>query len=138
MGHVHKFTGDTEALDWEEQTVVHYGEAEGARGATLKWIIGPAEPTPYFAIRYVEIEAGGWTPLDYHAHDHGVLVVRGGGTLSHGDEETELSYGDAAYIAPYERHQFRNTGNEPFGFICVVPQKRLLRQLKTARTAQMV
>jgi len=130
MGSIHKFIGNAGTFDWERQKTVSYGKAEGAKGASMKWIIGPFEHTPYFAMRYIEIEPGGWSSLDQHEHDHGVFVLRGQGKVRHGDVETDITYGDAVYIPPNEVHQFINTGNEPFGFLCVIPRKRLLRQLK--------
>jgi len=31
--------------------------------------------------------------------------------------------GDFAFVAPDELHKFRNAGDEPFVFICVVPKE---------------
>ncbi len=38
-----------------------------------------------------------------------------------GDEEVEVGPGDVVYIPGNERHQFRAVGDEPLGFLCVVP-----------------
>jgi ribulose-bisphosphate carboxylase large chain len=35
-----------------------------------------------------------------------------------------VEYGDVAYVAPNEPHQFRARGDEPFGFFCVVDADR--------------
>ena len=49
-------------------------------------------------MRYFAAQPGGHTSLDQHAHDHGVYVLHGRARLRLGDE--------------------------PFGFLCVVPAKR--------------
>lgn len=130
MGNVHRFVGQDNTLDWEGQKIVSYGEADGAKRASLRWILGPFKRSPHFALRYVQIEPGGWSSLDQHVHDHGVFVLRGRGRVRHGEEESDIAYGDVVYIPSNEPHQFINTGHEPFGFLCIIPQKRLLRELK--------
>ena len=130
MGSIHKFIGDEVTLDWERQEPVVYGEAQGAAGASMKRIIGPFEDMARFALRYVQIEPGGWSSLDQHEHDHGVFVLRGRGRVRHGDMETDIAHGDVVYIAPNEVHQFTNAGDEPLRLLCVIPNKRLLEPLK--------
>mgnify|MGYP000620955464 CR=1 FL=1 len=34
-----------------------------------------------------------------------------------------LGAGEFAFVPPHETHQFRNTGDEPFVFICAVPKE---------------
>ena len=62
--------------------------------------------------------------LDQHAHDHGVYVLHGCARLRLGDDEYELNAGDIVYIPGNEVHQFFTSGNEPFGFLCIVPAQR--------------
>ena len=87
----------------------------------VRRLIGPAEGAPNFAVRYFEVQPGGCTSLDQHDHDHGVLVLRGRGEVLLGQQVTELSFGDAVYVSPREVHQFRCIGDEPLGFLCVIP-----------------
>jgi quercetin dioxygenase-like cupin family protein len=75
-------------------------------------------------MRYFAVQPGGYTSLDQHAHDHGVYVLHGCARLRLGHEEHELHTGDVVYIAGNEIHQFFALGDEPFGFLCVVPAKR--------------
>jgi len=130
MGSIHRFVGHEGDLNWERQETVSYGEAEGAKAASMKWIIGWFEETAYVAMRYVQIEPGGWSSLEQHDHDHSVFVLRGQGKVRHGDAETDIAYRDVVYIPPNELHQFISTGDEPLGFLCVIPNKRLVQQLK--------
>lgn len=135
MGNIRRFIGDEDTFEWESQTIDEYGEAHGAKDACIKWIIGPLEHAPHFAIRYVEIQSGGYSTLETHEHDHGVIVLKGKGSVLHQDQEEAISYGDAIYIPPNEIHQFRNIGDEPLGFLCVIPNKELLKELTTLRNA---
>lgn len=129
MGVIHKFQGDPDRFDWEGIIPKGY-ESKDIRGATVRWLISENEKAPYFAMRYFEVEPGGWTDLGRHAHDHGVIILRGKGKVLLGEKETEISFGDVVYVPPNELHQFKNTGDEPFGFICVIPNKDVLSKIK--------
>jgi len=37
--------------------------------------------------------------------------------------ETPVGPGDYVYVAPNEMHNFKNTGAEPFEFVCIVPAR---------------
>ena len=39
-----------------------------------------------------------------------------------GEEEFEVTFGDVVYISPDEVHQLKSIGDEPFGFLCVIPR----------------
>src|SRR5690349_15832167 len=69
-----------------------------------------------FHVRYFEIAPGGFSSLEHHRHEHVVIVLRGRGEVWLGDEAHPLGFGDVVYVAPHEVHQFRNRGEEPFGF----------------------
>ena len=126
MGVIHRYKGQ---FEWEGVSLSHYPPEKEMKGVSVRWLIGPAEKAPNFALRYFEIEPGGWTSLDQHAHDHGVVILRGRGQVLLGGEEADRSnpvevvFGDVVYISPYEVHQFKNTGDEPMGFLCVIPPR---------------
>jgi quercetin dioxygenase-like cupin family protein len=120
MGVIHRYKGE---FDWEGVSVGHYPPEREMKGVTVRWLIGPAEKAPHFALRYFEIEPGGWSSLDRHAHDHGVVVLRGRGEVRLSEEEFTVTFGDVVYIPPYEVHQIRNTGDEPLGFLCIIPPR---------------
>ena len=77
-----------------------------------------------FHVRYFEIAPGGFSSLEQHRHEHVVVVLRGHGQVRLGDDVYPLGFGDVVYVAPDEAHQFRNSGGEPFGFLCVVDARR--------------
>jgi quercetin dioxygenase-like cupin family protein len=122
VGCLHRFRCVGASFEWEGVNAQAY-EAPEVRGATVRWLIGPQEKAPHFAMRYFEVEPGGWTSLDSHEHDHGVMVLRGRGCVLLGDDEVEVSFGDIVYVPPYELHQFKNAGREPLGFLCVIPAR---------------
>jgi quercetin dioxygenase-like cupin family protein len=98
------------------------------RDVSVRWLIGPAEKAPNFALRYFEIEPGGWSSLDRHAHDHGVVILRGRGQVLLGAETFKVAFGDVVYIPPHEVHQFKSVGDEPLGFLCVIPPKEPIEE----------
>lgn len=126
MGVIHHYKGQ---FDWEGVGLSRYPPEKEMKGVSVRWLIGPTEKAPNFALRYFEIEPGGWTSLDQHAHDHGVMILRGRGQVLLGEEDADcgspvkVAFGDVVYIPPYEMHQFKNIGDEPLGFLCVIPAR---------------
>lgn len=120
MSWVRKFTGSQGALEWAAVDPEAYDDLD-VQGVSVRWLIGPGQETPNFALRYFEIEPGGKTSLDRHVHDHGVFVLRGRGQVLLGEEVREIGFGDAVYVSSYEIHQFTCMRDEPLGFLCVIP-----------------
>lgn len=112
-------------LRWQDVALRAYGpENSGADKATRQVLIGHDEHSPHFHMRYFAVQPGGHTSLDQHAHDHGVYVLHGRACLHLGEDEHELAAGDVVYISGNDIHQFFTQGDEPFGFLCVVPAQR--------------
>lgn len=93
----------------------------GASGCTVRWLLGPADGTPNFAMRQFEVAPGGYTPRHSHPYEHEVFVLEGEGVVYEGDEAHPLKAGDVVLVRPDEVHQFRNTGVGPLKFLCLVP-----------------
>ncbi len=94
---------------------------EGAVGCTVRWLLDPRDGAPNFAMRQFEVAPGGHTPLHHHPYEHEVYVLEGRGTVLQGDHAHELKAGDVVLVEPDELHQFRNTGDSPLRFLCLVP-----------------
>ncbi|MBO0778777.1 MAG: cupin domain-containing protein [Ktedonobacteraceae bacterium] len=126
MGVIHRrAASEGGELRWEGVSLRAYGpENSGALHATRQILVGHDERSPHFHMRYFAVQPGGHTSLDQHAHDHGVYVLHGRARLCLAGEEHELEAGDVVYIAGNEVHQFFTLGEEPFGFLCVVPANR--------------
>ena len=126
MGKIHRQgTIEKGELRWHDVQVRAYGsENSGADKATRQVLIGTDENSPNFHIRYFAVQPGGHTSLDQHAHEHGVYILHGRALLRLENNEYELNAGDVVYIPGNEVHQFFASGQEPFGFLCVVPARR--------------
>lgn len=112
-------------MRWQDIPLRAYGpENSGADRATRQILIGNDEQSPHFHMRYFAVQPGGHTSLDRHAHDHGVYILHGRARLRLNDTEHELNAGDVVYISGNDVHQFFTVGEEPFGFLCVVPAQR--------------
>jgi quercetin dioxygenase-like cupin family protein len=122
MGRIRRYTGDERVMRWDGVAVEGYGDA-ALRDVTKQVLIGPKDGAAAFAVRYFEVAPGGRTSLDDHLHDHGVVILRGRGRVRLGDEEHDIGFGDVVYVASHEIHQFFNVGDEPLGFLCVVPPR---------------
>ncbi|MDP6602296.1 MAG: cupin domain-containing protein [Phycisphaerales bacterium] len=96
-------------------------EGEGIRGVTMRLLVGREDGAPTFATRHFSVDPGGFTPKHSHDWEHEVVVLSGDGELEHNGQVHSISDGDALYIAPGSDHQFRNTGEGPLEFLCVVP-----------------
>ncbi len=126
MSVIHRFGGTEHGeLRWQDVLVRAYGpDNSGADRATRQILVGNEEGSPHFHMRYFAVQPGGYTSLDQHEHDHGVYVLHGIARLRLGDTEHEVHTGDIVYISGNEVHQFFTVGDEPFGFLCVVPARR--------------
>ncbi|HPF69568.1 MAG TPA: cupin domain-containing protein [Candidatus Krumholzibacteria bacterium] len=97
---------------------------DGVQGVAKQLVIGSADGVPNFSFRVFTVEPGGHSP--HHRHDgieHVNYVISGRGALVDGEGALHpIAAGEFAFVAPGDVHQFRNTGDEPFVFICAVPR----------------
>ena len=93
----------------------------GSLGCKVRWLIGKSDEAPNFAMREFEVEPGGYTPKHHHPYEHEVFVLDGEGVVIEGEVEHPLRSGDVVYVQPDEVHQFRNSGDRPLKFLCLVP-----------------
>jgi quercetin dioxygenase-like cupin family protein len=97
---------------------------DGVQGITKQLVIGSGDGAPNFSFRVFTLEPGGHSPHHSHDVEHVNYVISGQGALMDGDGRANpLGQGDFAFVAPHDVHQFRNTGDEPFVFICAVPRE---------------
>ncbi len=94
---------------------------DGASGARMRMLIGPAEGARNFHMRHFEVEPGGCTPHHKHDYEHEILVFRGEGTARTEKGDRPIKAGDVIYVAPNEMHQFCNSSNGALEFICLIP-----------------
>lgn len=75
-------------------------------------------------LRYFEMDAGGYSTLEQHEHEHAVMILRGKGECLLGDKVHVVKQFDLVTIPSWTWHQFRATEGEPLGFLCMVNVQR--------------
>ena len=85
-------------------------------------LIGPDE-APHFAMRRFIMEPGGGMPAHTNTVEHEQYVLRGRAKIGIGDEVVEVEEDDVVFIPAGTPHWYRAEGDEPFEFICVVPNR---------------
>jgi quercetin dioxygenase-like cupin family protein len=105
------------AVDVQQDDV----EQEGAAGVKIRWLIAKGDAAPNFAMREFELAPGGHTPFHAHGWEHEVYVLAGEGAVVGDAGEFPLESGTVVFVPPDENHNFRNTGEAPLRFLCLVP-----------------
>lgn len=96
-------------------------ETVGAGRATTRQVLtAPGEGSGFHMRRFV-IEPGGGMPRHRNRVEHQQYVLRGRATIGLGDASHDVSAGDVVHIPGGTPHWYLNDGNEPFEFLCVVP-----------------
>jgi quercetin dioxygenase-like cupin family protein len=70
------------------------------------------------------VEPGGYSPLHSHNWEHEVFILGGDGVVVSQGGDKNFKPGDVVFVAPNEKHQFRNNGKKLVKFICVVPHAK--------------
>jgi len=112
---IHRFRGDADSWKWEDVPV----ETIKA-GVTGQRFISKRDGSRNLELRYFEIQPGASSNCEKHNYEHAVLVLRGRGTVVIGENVFPVQFGDAIFVEPNEKHQFRANKNEIFGFLCTV------------------
>ncbi len=86
-----------------------------------KVLISEKEGAANFRLRHLEIEPGGHTPWHSHDWEHENYFLKGKGVLVTGDKEVEVEPDMFSYVAPGEKHQYKNPYDEPFEMLCLIP-----------------
>jgi quercetin dioxygenase-like cupin family protein len=98
-------------------------DMDGVKDTTKSNVIGPPQGWDSHTLRVFRIEPEGNTPRHQHDWEHVNHVISGRGQLMIAGETFELSEKDFAFVPPNTEHQFTNPHNEPFEFICIVPNR---------------
>ncbi|MCD6474369.1 MAG: cupin domain-containing protein [Thermoplasmata archaeon] len=98
-------------------------EMEGAVGAWIQWLITKERGAANYAMRLFTIEPDGKIPRHQHPWEHEIFVLEGTGIIGCCEEEKEVKEGDFLYIEPDVPHWYRNNGDKPWKFLCIIPYK---------------
>ena len=91
-------------------------------GVTKKVLISHEE-APNFAMRCFEIQPGGSMPNHTNQVEHEQFVLSGSAKIGIGEEIVAVKKDDIVFIPADVPHWYRNSGDEPFIFLCLVPNK---------------
>ncbi len=95
-------------------------EVKAGEGTTRQILISPEE-APNFAMRKFVINPGGGMPAHTNTVEHEQYVLSGKARIGIGDEIYEVEKDDVVFIPSGTPHWYEVTGDEPFEFLCLVP-----------------
>lgn len=105
---------------WEGVSVLPYKEDGTHFKSITRQVLFQGGEELTTELRYFEIGPGGHSTLERHHHEHAVVLLTGSGRVLVGDQIFEIQPMDLVHVPPMTWHQFQNTGDTVFGFLCVV------------------
>jgi len=108
-------------------SVKHTHEVEAknvsaGQNTTIQVLISSQEG-PNFALRKFSMKPGGGMPLHTNTVEHEQYVLGGRARIGIGEQEYEVGAGDVVYIPEGVPHFYENISDEPFEFLCIIPNK---------------
>ena len=98
-------------------------EPVSAGTSTSRQVLIGSDEAANFAMRKFMMEPGGGMPEHTNTVEHEQYVLRGRARIGLGDEVVEVKEGDVLYIPAGTPHWYQALGDEPFEFLCMVPNK---------------
>ncbi|HPE67943.1 MAG TPA: cupin domain-containing protein [Thermotogota bacterium] len=98
-----------------------FDDPSGAFRVEKRVVIGEKEGAKGFIMRVFSVEPGGYSPYHRHDWEHEVIVLRGKGEVVTEEGPICVEERTAVFVPANAVHQFRNTGEETFEFVCVIP-----------------
>ena len=95
---------------------------EAGTDTTIQVLIS-SEEGPNFAMRRFVIQPGGGMPNHTNLVEHEQYVLGGHAKIGIGSEEFEVKKGDVVFIPAEIPHWYKNVGQVPFEFLCLIPNK---------------
>ncbi len=84
-------------------------------------MIGKEDGAHNFCMRVFEMGPDGYTPRHAHDWEHEIFVHSGNGEVLMEKKWHPLSPGSAVLVPANMEHQFRNTSDKTFTFVCLIP-----------------
>jgi quercetin dioxygenase-like cupin family protein len=108
-------------------TVKHVSDVEAKNVSAGKdtkiQVLISSQEGPNFALRKFSMLPGGGMPRHTNTVEHEQYVLRGHAKIGIGDEIHEVKAGDVVFIPDGTVHFYENIGEEPFEFLCIIPNK---------------
>jgi quercetin dioxygenase-like cupin family protein len=93
-----------------------------SKKTTIQWLITNKDGAKNFTMCRFEIQPDGEIGLHNHPEEHEIYILQGSGEIfDNKGSIVEINPGDVIYVPPNEMHGYKNVGNEPLAFICVIP-----------------
>jgi quercetin dioxygenase-like cupin family protein len=92
------------------------------KDTTIQVLISSQEG-PNFALRKFSMQKGGGMPRHTNTLEHEQYVIRCKATITIGEETFQVKSGDVVFIPEGAIHSYQNIGEEPFEFLCIIPNK---------------
>ena len=92
------------------------------QGTTVQVLI-PSGEGPNFAMRRFTMQPGGGMPRHTNRVEHEQYVLAGRARIGIGDQVYQVGPGDVVFIPAGAPHWYQNEGDEPFVFLCMVPNQ---------------
>src|SRR5512146_1640700 len=103
-------------------TDVEAKNVAAGKDTTIQVLISSQEG-PIFALRKFAMQKGGGMPRHTNTVEHEQYVLRGEATITIGDETYHVKTGDVVLIPAGVVHSYDNTGDGPFEFLCIIPNR---------------
>jgi quercetin dioxygenase-like cupin family protein len=97
-------------------------DVAAGKDTTIQVLISSQEG-PNFALRKFSMQKGGGMPRHTNTVEHEQYVLRGLATITIGDDTLQVKTGDVVFIPEGAIHSYQNMGEEPFEFLCIIPNK---------------
>lgn len=97
---------------------------------TSMQVLISADEAPNFAMRKFTINPGGSMPNHTNSVEHEQYVLNGKAKVTIGDDVVEASKDNVLYIPAGIPHSYTVIGDEPYEFLCLIPNKEDLIELK--------
>lgn len=94
----------------------------GGLEITKRIVFGPEKDWPDYVMRCFTLDGSAAVPLHTHDWPHYVVILQGRGNLQLSGNVYELEPMSWAFVPPESEHSFVKTSQEPFVFLCIVPQ----------------
>jgi quercetin dioxygenase-like cupin family protein len=95
---------------------------QAGSGTSMQILIG-SDIAPNFVMRRFIMEPGGGMPNHTNSVEHEQFILRGRARVGIEKDIYEVKSGDVVFIPKGIPHWYKAEGDEPFEFICVVPNE---------------
>jgi quercetin dioxygenase-like cupin family protein len=92
------------------------------KDTTIQVLISSKEG-PNFALRKFSMQKGGGMPRHTNTLEHEQYVLRGEAKITIDEQTYQVKTGDMVFIPEGAIHSYQNIGEEPFEFLCIIPNK---------------